>query len=875
MTSLIKILHLEDTKSDAELVKRSMTNSGIKFEWRLASAKKDFEQALGEFKPDIILSDHKLPAFSSIQALKLTRDAGIKVPFILITSTVSEEFAVTMIKEGVDDYLLKDRLQRLPSAVLNALEKRKSEIEKEEHLAELIQSENRFRALIENSNDMLSLFDNSGVIEYLSPAVKRIFGFISDEDLPNNIKELVHPEDKINIEKLILEALEKPQVPIFGILRNLRKDGTYLWIEGTLTNLLPITGVNSLVFNFRDITERKLSEDTIRKSAANLNAIIENSDVSIYSLDRNFRYITFNSLLKKILKSLYDLDVKVGDKVFEFLKKLDASEAKEWEEVYTKALSGKSLQFEKEIKTNAHHVYTSFSINPIWENNDVIGLSCFARDITEKRIAQEHLKESEERYRNIVETAQEGIWIIDNNNQTAFVNKKLCKIFEYRADEMLAKPFFGFLGSEDKKTVEESLELGKRGIFETLEVKFTTKYDKVVWATLSTSPLYDNEGNYTGSLAMVNDITNKRLSQESLMKSEANIRNIFDNTNVAYVLLDLQFYILSFNQVAAISYQQQLKAPLQKGKNILDYFSEDSRIKLEKKFNRVLLGEKSSYEVEFKIDDEFKLWHNIDISLVLDNKKILGIVMAVTNITERKESELQREKITTDLMQRNKDLEQFTYVVSHNLRAPVANIIGICNLLCDDTSTSKEREEIEKYILTSAQKLDGVILDLNHILQLKHDLDEKKEFVRFSDLISDIKISIATLIASEKVSIITDFEKMEGFLTLKSYLHSIFYNLISNSIKYRRPDINPILEIKSDLQKNKIKLYFKDNGIGIDLLQHGEKVFGLYKRFHILQSEGKGMGLFMVKTQVEAIRGSISITSEVNQGTEFKIEFNL
>jgi signal transduction histidine kinase len=109
-------------------------------------------------------------------------------------------------------------------------------------------------------------------------------------------------------------------------------------------------------------------------------------------------------------------------------------------------------------------------------------------------------------------------------------------------------------------------------------------------------------------------------------------------------------------------------------------------------------------------------------------------------------------------------------------------------------------------------------------------------------------------------------------MSLKSYVYSIFYNLISNSIKYKKPDICPVIEIKSVRREDKIELLFKDNGRGIDLKKSGQHVFGLYKRFH-WDVEGKGVGLFTVKTQVEALGGKISIKSEVNKGTEFKILF--
>ena len=103
----------------------------------------------------------------------------------------------------------------------------------------------------------------------------------------------------------------------------------------------------------------------------------------------------------------------------------------------------------------------------------------------------------------------------------------------------------------------------------------------------------------------------------------------------------------------------------------------------------------------------------------------------------------------------------------------------------------------------------------------------------------------------------------------------IFYKLISNSIKYKQSGLAPVIEIKSRKLADKIELSFKDNSIGMDLETKSEQIFGLYKRFHPQHAEGKGMGLFMVKTQVETLGGKISVQSKVNVGTEFKIEFDV
>src|ERR1700688_5238775 len=134
MNQTLKILHVEDILSDAELVERILKKSGIAFEKLIVDCREEYINALSQFHPDIILSDHSLPSFNSLEALSILKQTRMDIPFILITATVSEEFAVNVMKEGASDYILKDRLQRLPSAIIKAIEKHQSDIARQTYL---------------------------------------------------------------------------------------------------------------------------------------------------------------------------------------------------------------------------------------------------------------------------------------------------------------------------------------------------------------------------------------------------------------------------------------------------------------------------------------------------------------------------------------------------------------------------------------------------------------------------------------------------------------------------------------------------------------------------------------------------------------------
>jgi PAS domain S-box-containing protein len=180
---------------------------------------------------------------------------------------------------------------------------------------------------------------------------------------------------------------------------------------------------------------------------------------------------------------------------------------------------GKTIEVSA-LKKNGDEFEISLSVSPslIKGKYRFIG---FIRDITSRKIAERQLQVSEERYRRIVETAQEGIWVLDENDNTSFVNKKMADILGYTQEEMLGKPSVYFLGETTSETLFDRSQRRKVGIQDSYDNKYITKSGKTVWANLSTTPMLDEQGNYSGCLAMVMDITQRKLDEEQLRSSEA------------------------------------------------------------------------------------------------------------------------------------------------------------------------------------------------------------------------------------------------------------------------------------------------------------------------------------------------------------------
>ena len=254
-----------------------------------------------------------------------------------------------------------------------------------------------------------------------------------------------------------------------------------------------------------------------------------------------------------------------------------------------------------------------------------------------------------------------------------------------------------------------------------------------------------------------------------------------------------------------------------------------------------------------------------------ENKKIIRIHGILQDITERKAAEEMRENLTQDLIQRNRELEQFTFMLSHDLRAPIANIMGFAETLQLENMSAQDQKSCLTGLSISVQRLDTIIKDINTILKVKGDINAKKETVYFSKIVADIVQGMGNIIHDNQIRFQTDFSALDKIHSIKIYFHSIFFNLISNSIKYRNTQVKSLIKIKSALKGEMLILTFNDNGLGLDAnAQAG--IFKLYKRFHT-HIEGRGMGLFMVKTQIESLGGTVNVKSEINKGTKFTLLF--
>jgi len=226
-------------------------------------------------------------------------------------------------------------------------------------------------------------------------------------------------------------------------------------------------------------------------------------------------------------------------------------------------------------------------------------------------------------------------------------------------------------------------------------------------------------------------------------------------------------------------------------------------------------------------------------------------------------------KITVqNLLKHNQDLEQFSYIISHNLRSPVARIQGLVNIFNQENMNDEFNKQILTHLHQSSNGLDIVIRDLTEIVAIRKSLNTSKELINIGDLISNELMNLDEEIKQTKALITQDL-RINTIYSIKAYLQSIFHNLLSNAIKYRHTNKQLHITIKTTKEDDNFCLQIQDNGLGVNVTDL-YKIFGLYQRMHT-HVEGKGLGLYLVKTQIEAMNGRIEVESVINHGSTFKV----
>ncbi len=255
-----------------------------------------------------------------------------------------------------------------------------------------------------------------------------------------------------------------------------------------------------------------------------------------------------------------------------------------------------------------------------------------------------------------------------------------------------------------------------------------------------------------------------------------------------------------------------------------------------------------------------------------EDQEVIGIRGVLQNIDDNKNNELNLQNSLDIIATQNSRLFNFAHIVSHHLRSHSSNLSLIVELL-REAKTDRDKLDLLANVEDVSGNLDTAISRLNDIVSIQTSLRKERVWIKFEEALEVVLASISSLINRENAKIVAEFHELKEIRYIPEYLESILLNLITNAIRYKQPGRKPVIFIQTYTEHDKEYIEVSDNGMGIDLEEYGEKMFGMYKTFNQNNPEAKGIGLFITKNQVEALGGNISVSSTVEIGTTFKIKF--
>ena len=471
--------------------------------------------------------------------------------------------------------------------------------------------------------------------------------------------------------------------------------------------------------------------------------------------------------------------------------------------------------------------------------------------------------------KQIMETSQEGIWLLDENNLTTYVNNKLCVLLEYSSEEMMGKDIYFFMDDEGKKIAAIAKAERDIGVNANHDFKYITKSGLEVWAKVSANIIQDESGNYKGSLGMISDITYKK-SLEDLLDKATKMARIgsyeinFQNKSLYWSPITKELHGVSENYIPDLT-------------NVINFYKEGlsrntitEKVKNAIKFNH-------SFDVELQIITAKgnESWVRAIGVPEIKNNICIKLSGSFQDINARKiaENELLNvnkslEIQAIDLATSNNELEQFAFVASHDLQEPLRSVTSFLQLLEKkyDGVLDEKGKQYLKFAVDGASRMKILINDLLEFSMLVNS-QSKLEVTDLNGLVSEIKILLQDQIANKNV--IIESELLPSLHLNKTPIRQVFQNLIANAIKYQKKGINPVIGISCKEKEDDWEFSISDNGIGIPE-KYQEKIFVIFQRLNnSSEYSGTGMGLAVTKKIIENHRGRIWVTSEVDKGSTF------
>jgi PAS domain S-box-containing protein len=624
-----------------------------------------------------------------------------------------------------------------------------------------------------------------------------------------------------------------------------------------------------------DIAKRLEIKEVIQRN--NLKALIENMPYNIYSVNMNLDFILFNPAFKKSVEEFTGRELGVGMNLKDFKEMLVPED---YEKITTNGLNGTRILFENHYPSNGKDYYFEISINPIYnDDNQQLGFSVFSRDITLRKETELAIKKSNERFELVTKASFDAIWDTDFLTNTVYFGEGFFTLFGYSTEFLQTKEkgFFEFLHPKDaervKKSYQKALQEEKQD-FWIEEYRFLKADGHFAYVLDKALIIRDENGKAIRVTGAMQDISQQKREELQLRLLESAITHSSDGIVIAEVHPpDNQSQKMVFANKAYMEMMGLQKDDWLGKRHVFlqgENTNEEDIARLNNSFY-----EKRAIELETiaytKEGSEF--WLFLSAIPVLNSKgKASHWIFILRDTTDRKRKEIEREELVKELTKTNQELKQFSFITSHNLRSSVSNMIAISNLIDESKLEDELTKDLINGLKTTSHNLNDTLSDLINVLVIKENKDIEQSDVHFADIYNKVATGLSQVIEDNKVLIYPQFSDAPKVRFNQTYMESIFMNMITNAIKYSKADRKPIVFIYSYVKDNQVVLVFEDNGLGMNMNKVKNKIFGLYQRFH-RHADSKGIGLYMVHSQVTSLGGTIEVESEENEGTKFIISF--
>jgi len=730
---------------------------------------------------------------------------------------------------------------------------------------------------IENTHTKNQILETRDIPRYIA-AIKNQTAIVADDVYTHlDTAELIESYFKpLGITDL-LDIPIRVNGKLHGVLCCEHRDQTRFWSENDISFARALADYLSLAI---EQEKRKTAEIKLKENQKKLEFISENTSDGIIIIENaKIAYVSpaFSKLSGYDIEFVHNLTL---DEMFTYIHPEDVEQMKST--IY-KNLEDKVTKFNYEYQflgVDKKYYWREDSVSVIYkENSDEYSeYIIISRDIQERKEAELQLKENEQQLRLIFENSTDGFVVIENQ-VLKFISPSYRNFLGFEnvdVENFPVKNIFDLIHPDDSQKimnyVSDNLK-NKKTTF-SCEFRIKSKDGSYHWREDLANIIYNQDGTYSKYIITSRDIQERKEIEQQLVESEKQLRLITENTSDGVAVIEsgnMTYVSPSFSNL--LGYDKDFY----KGMTLQDVFDSMHPDDVERVMKTIYGGlaqqlSEIKYEHRFKGENGIYHWREDSANIIYDEKGNYTKYIVVTrDISARKEAEKEKNRLYKITEKQNEKLINFTHIVSHDIRSHTSNLSMILDLY-EETEDKNEQKEYFNMLKQSTNKLSETIFYLNETVAIQSGIKNEKTFLNLEKEIEKALVGINAIVKTSNAKIFIHVSPEIEILAIQSYLESIIFNLLTNAIKYKSPERNPVISITAEKRADEIKLSIADNGIGIDLEKNKDKIFGMYKTFNG-NPDAVGLGLFMVKNHIESMGGRIEIDSQVNVGTTFNLYF--